>query len=180
MACACEDRCLRPACLPHPGCLATLLVLLTRAAPPCAPPPLPQGEMVQAKFGVPSVALRQLEVFCNAVLTATLQVRCQWIGRGSGAAVPPAAGACRGGARSSSALLTGLHATPRCCAVLQPPKPPQDVSWRDLMEEMSGVSCKGAGGGRVGRGGAGQGRAGGPYHRLVPMRARTVAVRASR
>lgn len=33
-----------------------------------------QGEMVQAKFGVPSVAVRQLEVFSNAVLTATLQV----------------------------------------------------------------------------------------------------------
>ncbi len=33
-----------------------------------------QGEMVQAKFGVPSVALRQLEVFSNSVLTATLQV----------------------------------------------------------------------------------------------------------
>jgi phosphoenolpyruvate carboxylase len=32
-----------------------------------------QGEMVQAKFGVPSVALRQLEVFSSAVLTATLQ-----------------------------------------------------------------------------------------------------------
>ena len=33
-----------------------------------------QGEMVQAKFGVPSVALRQLEVFNNSVLLATLQV----------------------------------------------------------------------------------------------------------
>jgi hypothetical protein len=30
--------------------------------------------MVQAKFGVPSVALRQLEVFNNSVLLATLQV----------------------------------------------------------------------------------------------------------
>lgn len=36
-----------------------------------------QGEMVQAKFGVPSVALRQLEVFSNSVLTATLQVGAQ-------------------------------------------------------------------------------------------------------
>lgn len=55
-----------------------------------------QGEMVQAKFGVPSVAVRQLEIFSNAVLLATLQ----------------------------------------------PPKPPKDASWRDLMEEMSAVSCK--------------------------------------
>ena len=39
---------------------------------PCSS--LLQGEMVQAKFGVPSVALRQLEVFSSAVLTATLQV----------------------------------------------------------------------------------------------------------
>ncbi|KAI7840424.1 hypothetical protein COHA_005854 [Chlorella ohadii] len=41
-----------------------------------------QGEMVQAKFGVPSVAVRQLEVFSNAVLTATLQVGaagCCWL-----------------------------------------------------------------------------------------------------
>lgn len=39
-----------------------------------ASPSSSQGEMVQAKFGVPSVAVRQLEVFSNAVLTATLQV----------------------------------------------------------------------------------------------------------
>jgi hypothetical protein len=38
-----------------------------------------QGEMVQAKFGVPSVALRQLEVFNNSVLLATLQVG-GWVG----------------------------------------------------------------------------------------------------
>jgi phosphoenolpyruvate carboxylase len=56
-----------------------------------------QGEMVQAKFGVPSVALRQLEIFSNSVLIATMQ----------------------------------------------PPKPPQHDSWRELMEEMSAVSCKG-------------------------------------
>jgi phosphoenolpyruvate carboxylase len=55
-----------------------------------------QGEMVQAKFGVPSVALRQLEIFSNAVLLATLQ----------------------------------------------PPQPPREQSWRDLMDEMSAVSCK--------------------------------------
>ncbi|KAL4853378.1 Phosphoenolpyruvate carboxylase 2 [Chlorella vulgaris] len=55
-----------------------------------------QGEMVQAKFGVPSVALRQLEIFSNSVLIATMQ----------------------------------------------PPKPPQHDSWRELMEEMSAVSCK--------------------------------------
>lgn len=54
-----------------------------------------QGEMVQAKFGVPSVALRQLEVFVTAVLTATLQ----------------------------------------------PPEPAKDASWRELMDEMSVVSC---------------------------------------
>lgn len=55
-----------------------------------------QGEMVQAKFGVPSVALRQLEVFSNSVLTATLQ----------------------------------------------PPQPAKDASWRELMDEMSEVSCR--------------------------------------
>ena len=43
--------------------------------PPHTPPHAEQGEMVQAKFGVPSVALRQLEVFCNSVLLATLQAR---------------------------------------------------------------------------------------------------------
>lgn len=55
-----------------------------------------QGEMVQAKFGVPSCAVQQLELFGNAVLMATLD----------------------------------------------PPKAPKDGSWRELMEEMSEVSCK--------------------------------------
>lgn len=54
-----------------------------------------QGEMVQAKFGVPAVAQRQLDIYNNAVLLATLD----------------------------------------------PPKPPKDVSWRQIMDDMSQFSC---------------------------------------
>ncbi|KAL2904953.1 Phosphoenolpyruvate carboxylase 4 [Bienertia sinuspersici] len=55
-----------------------------------------QGEMVQAKFGRPQIAVRQLEVYTTAVLLATM------------------------------------------C----PPQPPRDVKWRNLMEEISKVSCQ--------------------------------------
>ena len=113
-----------------------------------------QGEMVQNKFGVPSVALRQLELFTNAVLLATLQVqgggcmlvcggaggqvRCWWVGWGS---------VC-----SAASSMHSAHAPPCCaasallpclCCCSQPPKPPQCDSWRELMEEMSTVSCEG-------------------------------------
>ncbi|KAL4519094.1 hypothetical protein Ndes2526A_g00199 [Nannochloris sp. 'desiccata'] len=54
-----------------------------------------QGEMVQAKFGVPAVARRQLEIYNNAVLLATLD----------------------------------------------PPKPPKDESWRQVMDSISKFSC---------------------------------------
>lgn len=54
-----------------------------------------QGEMVQAKFGVPAVARRQLEIYNNAVLLATLD----------------------------------------------PPKPPKDDSWRQVMDSISKSSC---------------------------------------
>jgi phosphoenolpyruvate carboxylase len=54
-----------------------------------------QGEMVQAKFGVPAVARRQLEIYNNAVLLATLD----------------------------------------------PPKPPKDESWRQVMDTISKHSC---------------------------------------
>lgn len=55
-----------------------------------------QGEMVQAKFGLPGIAVRQLEIYTTAVLLATLS----------------------------------------------PPKPPRDQNWRNLMEEISNISCK--------------------------------------
>ncbi|XP_076951177.1 phosphoenolpyruvate carboxylase 4-like [Bidens hawaiensis] len=55
-----------------------------------------QGEMVQAKFGLPGVAVRQLEVYTTAVLLATLR----------------------------------------------PPKPPRDENWRNLMDQISQISCK--------------------------------------
>ncbi|KAJ4710605.1 Phosphoenolpyruvate carboxylase [Melia azedarach] len=55
-----------------------------------------QGEMVQAKFGLPLTAVRQLEIYTTAVLLATLQ----------------------------------------------PPQPPREEKWRNLMEEISNVSCQ--------------------------------------
>ncbi|KAG2596163.1 hypothetical protein PVAP13_5KG144500 [Panicum virgatum] len=54
-----------------------------------------QGEMVQAKFGLPQTAVRQLEIYTTAVLLATLR----------------------------------------------PPQPPRDPSWRNLMDDISRVSC---------------------------------------
>ena len=54
-----------------------------------------QGEMVQAKFGVPTVARRQLEIYNNAVLLATLD----------------------------------------------PPKPPKEDTWRQVMDSISVASC---------------------------------------
>ncbi|KAK9705041.1 hypothetical protein RND81_07G029100 [Saponaria officinalis] len=55
-----------------------------------------QGEMVQAKFGRPQIAIRQLEIYTTAVLLATL------------------------------------------C----PPLPPREEKWRNLMDEISEVSCQ--------------------------------------
>ncbi|KAI4357885.1 hypothetical protein L6164_001804 [Bauhinia variegata] len=55
-----------------------------------------QGEMVQAKFGLPQTAVRQLEIYTTAVLLATLR----------------------------------------------PPHPPREEKWRNLMEEISEVSCQ--------------------------------------
>ncbi|KAL9166418.1 hypothetical protein ABFS82_05G028100 [Erythranthe guttata] len=54
-----------------------------------------QGEMVQAKFGLPQIAVRQLEIYTTAVLLATLK----------------------------------------------PPKPPKEQKWRNLMDEISKISC---------------------------------------
>ncbi|CAL5419094.1 unnamed protein product [Camellia sinensis] len=54
-----------------------------------------QGEMVQAKFGLPQTAVRQLEIYTTAVLLATLR----------------------------------------------PPLPPREQKWRNLMEEISKISC---------------------------------------
>ncbi|MCO5579527.1 hypothetical protein L7F22_033382 [Adiantum nelumboides] len=54
-----------------------------------------QGEMVQAKFGLSPIAVRQLEVYTTAVLLATLH----------------------------------------------PPDPPRSSNWRNVMEEISGISC---------------------------------------
>ncbi|KQK02343.1 phosphoenolpyruvate carboxylase 4 [Brachypodium distachyon] len=54
-----------------------------------------QGEMVQAKFGLPQTAVRQLEIYTTAVLLATMR----------------------------------------------PPHPPRDPNWRNVMEEISRVSC---------------------------------------
>ncbi|OMO90176.1 Pyruvate/Phosphoenolpyruvate kinase [Corchorus capsularis] len=55
-----------------------------------------QGEMVQAKFGLPQTAIRQLEIYTTAVLLATLR----------------------------------------------PPQPPREQKWRNLMEEISKISCQ--------------------------------------
>lgn len=55
-----------------------------------------QGEMVQAKFGLPQTAVRQLEIYTTAVLLSTL------------------------------------------C----PPLPPREIKWRNLMEEISKISCE--------------------------------------
>ncbi|XP_027365929.1 phosphoenolpyruvate carboxylase 4-like isoform X3 [Abrus precatorius] len=54
-----------------------------------------QGEMVEAKFGLPQVAVRQLEIYTTAVLLATLR----------------------------------------------PPLSPREEKWRNLMEEISNISC---------------------------------------
>ncbi|XP_059445639.1 phosphoenolpyruvate carboxylase 4 isoform X1 [Corylus avellana] len=55
-----------------------------------------QGEMVQAKFGLPQTAVRQLEIYTTAVLLATLR----------------------------------------------PPHPPREEKWRNLMEDISKISCQ--------------------------------------
>ncbi|KAK3222640.1 hypothetical protein Dsin_009665 [Dipteronia sinensis] len=55
-----------------------------------------QGEMVQAKFGLPLTAVRQLEIYTTAVLLATLK----------------------------------------------PPQPPREEKWRNVMEEISKISCQ--------------------------------------
>ncbi|KAF3432594.1 hypothetical protein FNV43_RR27334 [Rhamnella rubrinervis] len=55
-----------------------------------------QGEMVQAKFGLPQTAVRQLDIYTTAVLLATLR----------------------------------------------PPLPPREEKWRNLMEEISKISCQ--------------------------------------
>ncbi|KAM7276353.1 hypothetical protein ACFE04_018219 [Oxalis oulophora] len=55
-----------------------------------------QGEMVQAKFGLPQTAIRQLEIYTTAVLLATLK----------------------------------------------PPLPPREEKWRNLMEDISKISCQ--------------------------------------
>lgn len=55
-----------------------------------------QGEMVQAKFGLPQTAVRQLEIYTTAVLLATVR----------------------------------------------PPQPPREEKWRNLMEEISKISCQ--------------------------------------
>ncbi|KAI3423481.1 uncharacterized protein J3R85_010977 [Psidium guajava] len=55
-----------------------------------------QGEMVQAKFGLPQTAVRQLEIYTTAVLLATLR----------------------------------------------PPLSPREEKWRNLMEEISKISCQ--------------------------------------
>ncbi|XP_045788465.1 phosphoenolpyruvate carboxylase 4-like [Trifolium pratense] len=52
--------------------------------------------MVEAKFGLPQIAVRQLEIYTTAVLLATLR----------------------------------------------PPLPPRDENWRNLMEEISEISCQ--------------------------------------
>ena len=52
--------------------------------------------MVQAKFGLPQVAVRQLEIYTTAVLLATMH----------------------------------------------PPDPPRTVNWRNVMEEISEISCR--------------------------------------
>ncbi|XP_058091715.1 phosphoenolpyruvate carboxylase 4-like [Magnolia sinica] len=54
-----------------------------------------QGEMVQAKFGLPKMAVRQLEIYTTAVLLATVR----------------------------------------------PPIPPREERWRDVMDEISKISC---------------------------------------
>ncbi|KAK7268351.1 hypothetical protein RIF29_21049 [Crotalaria pallida] len=55
-----------------------------------------QGEMVEAKFGLAKVAVRQLEIYTTAVLLATLR----------------------------------------------PPLPPREIKWRNVMEEISNISCQ--------------------------------------
>ncbi|KAL3578559.1 hypothetical protein D5086_020063 [Populus alba] len=55
-----------------------------------------QGEMVQAKFGLPHTAVRQLEIYTTAVLLATLK----------------------------------------------PPELPREEKWRNLMDEISEISCQ--------------------------------------
>ncbi|KAF3654009.1 Phosphoenolpyruvate carboxylase 4 [Capsicum annuum] len=55
-----------------------------------------QGEMVQAKFGLPQMAVRQLEIYTTAVLLATLR----------------------------------------------PPQPPREQKWRNLMDDISNLSCR--------------------------------------
>ncbi|RZC29153.1 Phosphoenolpyruvate carboxylase 4 [Glycine soja] len=55
-----------------------------------------QGEMVQAKFGLPQTAVRQLEIYTTAVLLATLR----------------------------------------------PPQLPREEKWRNLMEDISKISCQ--------------------------------------
>ncbi|XP_061370609.1 phosphoenolpyruvate carboxylase 4-like isoform X2 [Gastrolobium bilobum] len=55
-----------------------------------------QGEMVEAKFGLPQMAVRQLEIYTTAVLLATLR----------------------------------------------PPLPPREEKWRNVMEEISKISCQ--------------------------------------
>ncbi|XP_024630663.1 phosphoenolpyruvate carboxylase 4 [Medicago truncatula] len=55
-----------------------------------------QGEMVQAKFGLPQTSVRQLEIYTTAVLLATLR----------------------------------------------PPLPPREEKWRNLMEDISKISCQ--------------------------------------
>ena len=123
---------------------------------PCLPACLRvQGEMVQAKFGIPAVALRQLEVLTAAVLKATLQASRGGVHMRVCAL---ARGGRRGGRRAAPTRPclpspTSLPSHFPALSPLPPPRmPPGASSWRPWASRAARVSG--------GRGASGSGESG--------------------
>jgi hypothetical protein len=122
----------------------------------------PQGEMVQAKFGISGVAVSQLEIYTTAVLLATLRPpRCMCLSC-FGTHTPPLASklarACavlppHGARHKPGAVVTAelaLNSLPASAVTMLLPapcpsplrSPPKREEWRTVMEALSRASCE--------------------------------------